>query len=503
MSEILTILRTVFDQPNQHIRYRTSLNLPAYDGNFPFRQKQRNALELAISNAPITAIAGNLGSGKTEIALAALNIAIAHQRSTLVIVPFVSTFIGYQHLQLPPLEITEAQNYRESVKSWLGSQLSNPKLNFIPPHWLPDQLFEDLQAKRDRRFWLELLESLPDSINKSDKYQLHEQAKERIANTINQIYPSIHPARKQLLVHRLMQSKTLLQQREHLYQDYIHLSEPALDQMTDAVLPHFQASTLCTTQNLSKLEKLKFDLVIVEDSHYLNTQEMQVISNLGKKLVFLGDLVDRRNSFGKLFDNLLPSYRVELTENHRLNNDLVHQILPSLYPSHPFIYTATTQPTNSIVQGKAPVNWYDIKNPIQLRQKLYDLLEEILQDDRSKIPCFLIFSEASDQELQQLKQNLLQTFPQASKLEIYNIDNWHGQQCQNLWIVCEQDENQNQNNRPDVNNLRLLNLRLAFTRAKNQISIFGDRQYYQEQNIWQDLITDFSFVRDIKINEDK
>ena len=181
--------------------------------------------------------------------------------------------------------------------------------------------------------------------------QTGEQNEEKIAKIIAELYPSIHPARRQLLVHRLIQSKALLQQREHLYQDYINLSDSALEQMTDAVMPHFQAPILCATQHLSRLESsgldLVFDLVIVEDSHYLNIQQVQTISTLGKKLVFLGDLVDRRNLFGRLFQNLLPSYRLELTENHRLNADLARHVFPLLYPLHPLIYTATTQKSNS------------------------------------------------------------------------------------------------------------------------------------------------------------
>ena len=95
----------------------------------------------------------------------------------------------------------------------------------------------------------------------------------------------------------------------------------------------------------------------------------------------------------------------------------------------------------------------------------------------------------------------MQKLPQVSQLQIHNIDDWHGRQCDNLWIICDQDPIQNEDNRPDVTNLRLTNLRLALTRSSNQITFFGDRQYYQEQKIWRDLIADSSFVRDITIIE--
>ncbi len=507
MNEVLTILRTVFNQSNQYIPYRTSLNLPAYDGNFPFRQKQRAALDLALSNAPIVAIAGNPASGKTEIALAAVNMAIAHQRSTLIIAPFASTFTGYRQLSLPPLEITENQNYRQSVKAWLRQELSAPKLDFSPPHWLSDQLFEDLQTKRDRRFWLELLNPL-DSQTGEQSEQTHQQVIEKIAKIIAELHPSIHPARQQLLVHRLIQAKALLQQREHLYQDYINLSDTALEQMTDAILPHFQAPILCATNHLSRLSSsgldLIFDLVIVEDSHYFNTQEeLQVISSLGKKLVFLGDLVDRKNVFGRLFQNLLPSYRVELTENHRLKADLARHVFPLLYPSYPLIYTATTQKSNSGKQGNSSISWHDIRNSTQFEEILENLLEKIFKTDREKIPFLLTFTQNSHQKLQHLKQHLVQKLPQSSQLQIYNIDNWHGRQCDNLWVICDQDADKNEDNQPDVTNLKLTNLRLALTRSSNQITFFGDRQYYLNQNVWQDLMSNYDFVRDIRIIESK
>lgn len=86
MSLVLQVIETVLSEPSRFIRERAELNLPNSMSSFPFRKKQREAVELALSNAPLIAIAGTPASGKTEIALASLATAIAHQRSKLFVI---------------------------------------------------------------------------------------------------------------------------------------------------------------------------------------------------------------------------------------------------------------------------------------------------------------------------------------------------------------------------------------------------------------------------------
>jgi len=165
------------------------------------------------------------------------------------------------------------------------------------------------------------------------------------------------------------------------------------------------------------------------------------------------------------------------------------------------IYTPTRQKTKAPSQRNSAIAWHDLRNSTQLEETLQNLLEQILQNMPQLIPNLLTFTQSSFQMIQQLKQRLIEKSPQASKLEVHNIDDWHGRQCQNLWIICDQSEYKSEDNKPNVTNLKLTNLRLALTRSSDQITIFGDRQYYQDRNIWKDLISNYDFVRDIRIIE--
>ena len=468
MSLVFEVIKTVLSEPSKFIRERAELNLPDFTSSFPFRKKQREAVELSLSNTPVVAIAGTPASGKTEIALAALATAIAHQRSTLLVAPFASTFKRYEHLPLPPLEITSDRDYRQNVKTWLTQQLTKPKLDFLPSHWLQDSLFEELQTKRDRQFWLKLLRE-ENSLQKTQK----------LTQAVAEIFPTIHPKRQELLVYRLSKSETLLEQRERLYQDYTTLSDYAIEEILDTALPHIKVPILCLSDRLALLGERTFDLVIVEDSHYLDGSRLKAIANRAKKIVLLGELREHKNLFDKLFQNLSPAYRLQLTENHRLHPDLAHKIFTALYPLQPTPYTPSSYKHSPLSQGQYRLNWLNIKTVEQIPKVLQQSLESISEQQS----CILTFSSGLRDRLQQI--------PYLSNFNISTVKDWNGKECQTLWIVCDKSDQVQPN---------LANLCLALTRASNTITIIGDWEYYQK--IFDSLGSDFHFVRDIAIKED-
>jgi hypothetical protein len=474
----LETLKSVLSQPSKFIRQRAELNLPASTSPFPFRKKQQEAIELALSNAPVVAIAGTPASGKTEIALAAIATAITYQRSILVVAPFASTFSSYARLPLPPLQIANNQDYQQSLKDWVGQQLRDPKLDFLPPHWLEDALFEELQTRRGRQFCLNLL-------RETDLTKLTE----KIAQSIAEIFPTIHPKRQELLVYRLRQAQTLLEQRERLYQDYTTLSEYAIEQIVDASISHVKAPILCLNDRLPMLGDRIFDLVIVEDSHYLNRSLLQAIALRANKIVLLGELkeigkpTENRNLFNELFQNLLSAYRLQLNENHRLHPELARVIFPALYPFQPTPYTPTTQIYLPLKQGDYRLRWYDVKNMVQIEQTLQASLKDSLDRQNHKICIYALSSELGDYLQQQL--------PKLSSSIISNINDLRGQEYDSLWIVFDQSCKQS---------LKPSDLQIILTRAKISITIIGDWEYYQ--NSFESLFLSFHFVRDISINED-
>jgi hypothetical protein len=468
MSLALQVIKTVLSESSRFIRERTELNLPDSTSSFPFRKKQREAVELALSNAPVVAISGTPASGKTEIALASLETAIAHQCSTLVVAPFASTFNRYENLPLPSLQITSDRDYRQNAKTWLRQQVAKPKLDFLPPHCLEDSLFEELQMKRDRQFWLRLLRE-EESLQKIQK----------LTQAVAEIFPNIHPKRQELLVHRLKKSETLLEQRERLHQDYTTLSDHAFEQILDTALPHIKVPILCLSDRLAILGERTFELVIVEDSHYLNDSTLQAIATRAKKIVLLGELTESKNLFGRLFQNLSSAYRLQLAENHRLHPDLARKIFPALYLMQPTPYSPSSHKHSPLSQGEHRLNWLNIKTaeqiPIVLQQSL-----ESLPDQQS---CILTFSSELSDRLQQI--------PYLSNSNITTVKDWNGRECQKIWIICDKSESRQ---------LNLTNIRLALTRASDMITIIGDWEYYQ--NTFNALGSDFHFVRDIAIKED-
>ena len=468
MSLVLEVITTVLREPSRFIRERAELNLPDDTSSFPFRKKQREAIDLALSNAPVVAIAGTPGSGKTEIALAALKTALAHQRSTLVISPFVSTFQRYEQLPLPPLEINSDRDYRQNVKAWLIEQFTRPKLDFLPPHWLQDSLFEQLLTKHDRQFWLKLLRE-EETLQKPQK----------LIQAVAEIFPNIHPKRQELLVYRLKKSEILLEQRERLYQDYTTLSDHALEQILDAALPHIKPPILCLSDRLAILGERSFDLVIVEDSHKLGASSLETIAHRAQKIVLLGELGENRNLFRILFQNLLPAYRLQLSENHRLHPDLSRKIFPALYPSQPTPYTPLSHKHIPLSKGQHRLTWVKVKTLEQIPQVLQHLRESY-PDQPS---CILTFSSGLRDRLQRLSY--------LSDSTICTIKDWTGRECQALWIICDKSESIKPN---------LTALRLALTRASDMITLVGDWEHYQ--NTFDALGSDFHFVRDIVIQED-
>jgi hypothetical protein len=286
----------------------------------------------------------------------------------------------------------------------------------------------------------------------------------------------------------------LLKHREQLYQNYINLSDNALDQITDALLPSSQTPILCQVDHLSNLDtyskELNFDLVIVEDSHYVNDRELQNIAMLSKKLVLLGDRTNKRTLFAKLWKNLLPAYRYELNDNYRIHPELAHYILPAIYPQQSFIYTPIKKQSCFIPHGNTRLTWINIKQSTQFSEILQIILSN--QDEQTKLrelPTLLTFS----QEIILIIQNLLGGMNRASPISVSYIDDWHGQECQNLWIFLDQSEA-----KPIVQS----KIRLALTRAINQITFFGDREYFQEQQIFQDIIPKCRVIRELAISRE-
>jgi hypothetical protein len=455
MSLPVKVLQKLKQQPVSFIETRSNLNLPRCDSKFPFSFRQREAIELALSNCPLAVIAGNPASGKTEIAKAVLTTAIKHQRSTLIISPYQSSLNQYQGLFLTPLQITNEQEYHQRVKDWLQLKLQNPSINFTPPYLLPDILFDSLQINGQK--WLDLIEN---------------GSQEILEQEVKKTFLKISDARCFLLVQKLQKFPKLIAQRELLKQNYQNLSDTALEELTTLTLNTMPFPVLCLSDDLELLTDKIFDLVIVEDSHYLEEETINTVAHLSKKLVLLGELHgDIYNFFRELFNQISPAYRLEIKENYRLVTDLAVKIFPHLYYYYPY-GSVLDKLTNQNNQKENNLIWHDVVN---LQQMIITLGQYLIKNPNYKL---LTFSENTSNMIKtQFKEN-------STTLTIKSINHWYGEECNNLLIIC---------NKNDLCQPSQKQLQLALTRAKNSIIILGDKTYYEnsvfstffEQNLFQ------------------
>lgn len=450
---------------------RVDLNLPTEPTPFPLRARQQEALNLALSNSAIAAIAGPPGSGKTQVARAALSTAINHQRSTLVVAGRPGSLQAYGELPLPPLVIAADRDYRDSLRDWVARQVSDPRLTLTPPHWLPDALFEQLTLTPHRQRWLQLLQGgQPDEI----------------AAEVKHILPEVHPARRQLLVRRLWQAYPVLVQRERLWQHYSRLSPQALEDITDGLLATMTVPVLCGGGQLDILGDRVFDWVGVEDAHTLTASQLLEIATRAKKLVLLGELEDHRSCFSQLFQRLWPGYRVVLQENHRLHPDLAYPVFSSFYPSQPVPYTPPTRSYTALPETLPRLAWHHVVSSAHLAPTLERGMQA-LPNQRHSILTFCP-ERAAQLRSQFLPAKQLNT--PGPWVKIQDITQWSGEARELLWIVCDATAS----HQPS-----LADVRWALTRATEAVALVGDKNHYRRSAFSPLFQSSLTLIRDLTL----
>jgi hypothetical protein len=427
---------------------RTSLNLPACTRLFPFRKPQREALELALSNSPIAAIAGIPGSGKTEVGLGVLATAIAQNRSTLVVASSSSHLERYTKasLAVPLLWIENEAENREIQATWRNQQRLFFQAEKLPLYWCRDPEFEREWQLENRQFWLDL---------SRDRQSFLERIKAKFPNWIL--------VRQQLLARKLQQAVELFEEQQ----------APVLEEVVQTTPPF---PLLCSRDRLNLLNHCTFDLVIVEDSHCFERSELEAIAAVAQKLVILGELTTPQTPFSQLFNRLFPAYRLELTENHRLHPQIANAIFLEFYDRHP--YTPLNRPYT-------PLNQRLVWRNVVSRDRLFSALEAVLADENQSQWGILAFSlETRDRLRTWIAEK---SSPTLCKIEHWQ--EWTGQECESLWIVCDRDDPQ-----PTEPALRL-----SLTRARDRIVVFGDRDR-AEESAFQPLLKSqvFQEIREIE-----
>lgn len=463
MNLSLEILAKITKKPFSFISERVELSLPKYNGNFPFHPQQKEAIELCLSNFPFTMIAGISGSGKSAMAFSIADIAIQNNKSILIISPHESSLKHYQNLSLIPLEIKNNQEYRQLFKVWLKQNLTNANLNFTPKYFFPDYLFEKIENNAEK--WLHILDKNDINI---------------LSDEVAKEFDTVSKSRQLLLVKKIQQSKDLLSKKEYLKQSYQYLSDTALEELTEMAINSLKIPIICEEKYLNLLEDKTFDLVIVDDSHNLQKETIKIITNYSKKLILFGELLPhRKNIFTQLFNFLSPAYSLEIKNNYRLNPQLALKILPIIYEDNRY-KKFNPWNVNSFSGENSCLIWHDIINDEQLLRILQDTLSNFNDDYQ-----VITFTENSRNLIQEKLVNL------GINISIKLIAECYGKEWKNILIICD---------KTDSYDISKQDLTLAFTRAKNQIIIFGDKTYY-ENSIFADFFNQKAFyiIRDLKL----
>lgn len=441
MSLSLELIQKTTEQSSSYLVNRAGLNLPSYQSNIPLSSLQQEALDLVISDSPIAMISGNPGSGKTRVGYLAFSMAVHYQKSVLLVAHHVNTLASYQKLPLQPLILDQNMNYGKAASLWLRYQMSEPKIDFLPPYLLADSLIKKLQNQPNFGHLLTLAVS-------DEKMQLKKE--------LEVIFPETSKHRLELLIFYLEEYFTLIKQRLLLLNQYKTLSDQAIAQLIKITIETTSIPILSTINNVLKteLELKKFDLIMVEDCHLLSESSLMVLASMTNKLALIGELTNNHSYFSNLSKSLSPAYQVNLSENFRLNPSLAYLIFPFYYHNYPY---------SLLGQYKSFINrlcWFDIRSGSILITQLFSYIDRL---DSGLSLGIIVFSDSTKQVLQlqcpkQWKNNII----------IDSVDNWIGRECDVILIVCDGSQ-------PSYGQLCC-----ALTRAKEMIACFGDKNQYEQ-----------------------
>jgi hypothetical protein len=188
-----------------YLTERYPLNLPTITPDISLRGNQQLALEMALSNSSIAVISGPAATGKTRIANSLADIAINHSRRVLILTHHSACLAQYHKLTTYPILLSEQQDYIQ----WVIDQLSQPQMDYLPLHLLPDIELAKLRTPAKLETWLPIIQ------NKS--YQ-------ELSELLKTEFSYLEQPRIQLLAYRLKELEPLLQQQLNLSQAYNNLS---------------------------------------------------------------------------------------------------------------------------------------------------------------------------------------------------------------------------------------------------------------------------------------
>lgn len=447
-----------------YFNQRSLLNLPAITPNISLSQKQRLTLELSLSNSPITLITGSPGSGKTRIATALANAVINHQKRVLILTHHSAALAAFHELPGYPFKLSPIQNYRNWLIEQVQQQLAQAQMDYLPLHLLPDRELAKLRTRAKLEHWLPIIQS---------------ESQQQLTKRLQQEFPHLCEARTQLFALRLRQLAPLLRENLNLSQMYERLSDRGITELADYLLNSSQVPIIGTVSEFMQpqhqyLWQTPFDLVIVEEAHYLNWFELMLLSGLGQKLVLLGDAAEISHpqssnrqtffsrfphSFDYIAQNLLPNYRTFLPEQFRLHPDIATPVYGALHDG--WIQTHRQRGYPYLPQLSNRLVWQDVPISLTEGNQIWEFLQSI---DSFISQIGIITFETAHRDW--LQDHCPQEF---SHILIGTVAEWAGQERDIMIVVCVGLEVEPED------------LNVALTRGRDYLILFGDYDYWWQR----------------------
>lgn len=467
------------------IKHRSPLNFSAVQPDISLSRKQQTALELCLSNTPVTLVAGAPGSGKTRIATALFTAAKEHQKRILLLTHYQASTAAFRDLTKYSFLVSQPQD-SSLLQHELQQQLAVSSMSYLPLHLLPDNQLAQLRCRKKLESWYPTIEN---------------ESHQRLVELLQQAFPELCKARIEIFAYRLKQLAPLLRENLNLSQLYTNLSPQGVSELASILVSTIEIPVVGTVseffQQQQHMQQTTFDLVIVEEANYLNWFELIFLAGITQKLVLFGDIIspykiDKTDKavfpYGSSFywfaKTLLPNYSFRLTEQYRLHPDIAAPVYSVI--SDEWILTNRPRTLPYLPQLPNRLIWQDVSNfSFTETSQIWKFLQTISSE---RIPQIGIITwDAQTRDL--LKRHCPQEF---SQILIGTVAEWAGQE-RDIIIVCLTDSKQ----------ITPENLSIALTRSQDYLILFGDYDYCRKNTLLRPLLSchELQRIRTVILNE--
>ncbi|MTJ08555.1 AAA domain-containing protein [Anabaena sp. UHCC 0204] len=451
-----------------YLNERSHLNFPAITPHISLSGNQQIALEMALSNSPISLISGTAATGKTRIVNNLAHAAINHSHRVLILTHHTSSLAAYRNLTTYPFLLSQEQDYYQWIINQLRSQhLAQPQMDYLPLHLLPDAELAKLRTPAKLEKWLPIIEN--------NSYQ-------QLTELLKPEYPHLPQPRIQLLAYRLKQLAPLLQQQLKLSQIYNNLSEQGIKEIADQLMENPQIPIVGTVEEFMHpknqlLWQTNFDLILIEEAQYLTWIELILLSGLCQKLVLFGEEISKYypNSnktnlfFANFFDcfkwlkqHLFPTYVYQLKEQFRLHQEIAKLVYPGI--SNDSIQTQSSNINSYLPETPKRLVWQDVPHE-NAREQIIKFIQSLNTEISSQIGIIAFSMEERDY----LKDNLSKDY---DRIFIDIATEWTGSEREIIIVNCS--------DHPE--NIPVEYINIALTRAKDYLFLFGDYDLWKKHN---------------------